>query len=108
MRNWFLTLNSALLTIHYSTSLCLADGLAELVGAGGLFPATADAFEAGEDVLDFHAFDESAHALRVAVAAAEEIDVVDDAVFDVEIDLFATSSLCLIGVMHVFKIENVF
>ena len=79
---------------------CLADGAAQLVGTRGVFPAAADAFQTGQDFLDFHALDKASDALQVAVAAAEEDDVVQAAVDDVEVDELAAGLFGLIGVVH--------
>ena len=87
-----------LLNFHFS--ICLTDGSAELVGARCVFPAAADAFQSGQDILDFHALDKASNALQVAVAAAEEDDVVKSSVDDVEVYLLAAGLFSLIGVVH--------
>ena len=51
-----------------------------MVGAGGGFVAAADAAQFGNHVVDSLAGDETADALEVAVAAAEERDLLDDVV----------------------------
>ena len=85
---------------NFQLSNYLTDGSAELVGARGVFPAAADAFQAGQDILDFHALDKASDALQVAVAAAKEDDVVQAAVDDVEVDELAAGLFSLIGVVH--------
>jgi hypothetical protein len=84
----------------FQFSICLTDGSAELVGARGVFPAAADAFQSGQYILDFHALDKASDALQVAVAAAEEYDVVESSVDDVEVYLLAAGLFGLIGVVH--------
>ena len=85
---------------NFQLSTYLADGAAQLVGTRGVFPAAADAFQAGQDFLDFHALDKASDALQVAVATAEEDDVVQTAVDDVEVDELAAGLFSLIGVVH--------
>ena len=53
---------------------------AELVGAGGAFGTTADAFYARNDIVDFLSLDESADSLQVAITAAYEEDLLYDIV----------------------------
>ena len=53
---------------------------AELVGTGGGFIAAADAVKFLDDVVDFLAGYQAADTLQVAVAAAIEGDLLDDAV----------------------------
>ena len=85
---------------NFQFSICLTDGSAELVGARGVFPAAADAFQSGQYILDFHALDKASNALQVAVAAIEEDDVVESSVDDVEVYLLAAGLFSLIGVVH--------
>ena len=78
----------------------LLDGLGQLVGAGGgLEPAT-DAFQLGDDILGFHAFHQCGDALRVAVAAAIELHVLQDAIFDFKLDGLAACALGSVSVSH--------
>ena len=53
---------------------------AELVGTGGVIASAADAVEFLDDVVNLLAGDQPADALQVAVAAAIERDLLDDAV----------------------------
>jgi len=62
-------------------------GVAELVHAGGGLGAAGDAAEPVQDEVHVHAFDHGGDGLEVALAAAGEIDVVDAAVVDDEVDL---------------------
>ncbi len=86
----------------------LFDGLGQLVGAGGAFEAAADTFELGNDILGLHAVHQSGHALRVAVAAAIELYVLQDAVLDFKLDGLAACALGSVSVSHNSKlrIEN--
>lgn len=59
-----------------------------MVTAGGGFAAAGDAFDAGDDGVDVHAFDEGADGGEVAGAATEEGDVGELIVLDVEGDAF--------------------
>lgn len=69
------------------------ESLGELVGAGGRFVAAGDAFDAADDGVDVHAFDEGADGSEVAGAAAEECDIGELAVLDVEGDAFGADTL---------------
>lgn len=60
--------------------------LGELVAAGGWFAAAGDAFDAGDDGVNVHAFDECADGGEVAGAAAHEGYVGESVVLDVEGD----------------------
>ena len=60
--------------------------MGQLIGAAGGTRAAGDAFEHLDDVVDGHALDERRDALRVAVAAAGEMDVGHAAVDDVEVN----------------------
>ena len=62
--------------------------LCELVAAGGWFAAAGDAFDAVDDGVDVHAFDECADGGEVAGAAAHEGYVGEFVVLDVEGDAF--------------------
>ena len=78
----------------------LPDGFGQLVGAGGALEATADAFQLGDDILGLHAVYEGGHTLRVAVAAAVELHVLDDAVLYFKLDGLAARALGSVGVFH--------
>ncbi len=78
----------------------LFDGLGQLVGARGAFEAAADTFELGDDILGLHAIHQSGHALRVAIAAAVELHVLQDAVLDFKLDGLTACALGTIGVSH--------
>ena len=79
----------------------LLDGSGQLVGAGGgLEPAT-DAFQLGDDILCLHAFHQGGHTLRVAVAAAIELHILQNAILDFKLDGLAAWSLGAVGVSHI-------
>ena len=78
----------------------LFDSLGQLVGARGAFEAAADAFQLGDDILGLHAVHQSGDALRVAVAAAVELYVLQDAVLDFKLDGLTTCALGSVGVFH--------
>ena len=79
----------------------LLDGLGQLVGAGGVFEPATDAFQTLEHFINFHAIYQSANALRVAVAAAVELHVFQNAVLDFKLNRLTTSALGSVGVFHV-------
>ena len=86
----------------------LLDGLGQLVGAGGAFEAATDAFQFGDDILGLHAINQSGDALRVAVAAAVELYVLQNAVLDFKLNGLAACALGSVSVSHNLKlrIEN--
>ena len=86
----------------------LLDGLGQLVGAGGAFEPATDAFQFGDDILGFHAFHQGSDTLCVAVAAAIELHILQDAVLDFKLDGLAACALGAVSVSHNSKliIEN--
>ena len=82
----------------------LFDGLGQLVGARGAFEAAADAFQLGNDIFRLHAFYQGGHALGVAVAAAVELYVLQDTVFDFKLDGLAACALGSVSVSHNSKL----
>ena len=78
------------------------NGTGELVAAGGRFIAAGDALEALQSVFGLHAFNQTADALQVAGAAADEADVMKGlvVVIDFEKDFGRASSLCVIREFH--------
>ena len=62
--------------------------LGELVAAGGGFAAAGDAFDALDDGVDVHVFGECADGGEVAGASAEELEVGEFVVLDIEGDAF--------------------
>ena len=78
------------------------DGAGELIAAGGRFIAAGDALEAFQGVFGFHAFNQTADALQVAGAAADEADVMKGLVIvvDFEEDFGRAGSLRVIREFH--------
>ena len=62
--------------------------LCELVAAGGRFAAAGDAFDSVDDGIDVHIFGECADGGEVAGASAEELEVGEFVVLDIEGDAF--------------------
>lgn len=83
---------------------CLSDGLAKLVWARSVLEAAADAFQTLEHFINFHAIHQCADALRVAVAAAVKLHILDNAVLDFKLDGLATSALGSVGVFHWLRV----
>ena len=81
----------------------LFQGTAELVGTRGGFGATPYAVEAGDDIIDFLSGHQTAYALQVAIAAANEEDLLDDVVVvDCYVDHLRASARGLIkGMFHI-------
>ena len=62
--------------------------LRELVATGGWFTAAGDAFDALDDGVDVHVFGQCADGGEVAGASAEELEVGEFVVLDIEGDAF--------------------
>ena len=76
----------------------LAQGLDELVGtAGGTTPAGV-ALEHGGDVLYAFAVDELADSLEIAVAAADEVNMLDGVAVKIDVDLARADAFGSIGI----------
>ena len=79
----------------------LTEGFAELVGAGCRFCAAANALQAVDHLSCIHTFDERADALKVAVAASEEVYILDaTVVVDFYFKCLATSAFSAINEFH--------
>ena len=78
---------------------CL-QSLSQLIGAGGSLGAAGNTLNAGDDLVDIHAFHQSGDALQVAVAAAEELNILDLAVFNLKDDLSGAGALGLVSILH--------
>lgn len=74
--------------------------LRQLVAAGGGLEAAADTADALLDFVDGHALHQRGDRLKVAVAAAGKLYVVDDVALQIQLDLRGAGSLCLIYVAH--------
>ena len=80
--------------------LCFLQSLGQLIGAGGRTAAAADAFHPGDDIVHILAFAQSADALQVAVAAADETQVMYFAVHDFEDNLTGAGAAGLVMMFH--------
>ena len=78
----------------------LLQGRCQLVGAGSALAAAGDAFQAGDDFVYSHTLYQGADALQVAVAAADVLDVLQLAVFDVKKDIAGAGAFGGVFVMH--------
>lgn len=67
----------------------LTDGLAELVGTGGVLPTTTDALKPFEHLVYIHALNKAGDTLKVAVTATVESDIMEFAVGDFKVYLLA-------------------
>ena len=54
----------------------------------------------GDNIVNIHAFDQGTDSLQVAVAAAEELDVADLIVLNLEANHLGTGSLGSVSVLH--------
>ena len=82
--------------------LCLhgLQRLCQLIGAGGRSAAAANAFNLSDDLVHIHTFYQLADALQVAVAAADEVEVLDLVILDLENDLTGASAAGLVRILH--------
>ena len=96
------TKNSKLYTLNSTLSTHrLPNSLAQLIGAGGAFESTANAFQPLEYLINFHAIHQSTHALCVAVTAAIELHVFQYAVLDFKLNGLAARALGSVSVFHI-------
>jgi len=80
-------------------------GAAELVGAGGVLYATADAVEPFDDIIDVLAAHQLADTLQVAVAATKEEYLLDDVVLvGCHVNQFRACAFSLVLYMFSFHI----
>lgn len=86
----------------------LPEGFGQLVGARSALAAAVDAFQPGYRVGGFHAAHERRYALRIAVAAARERHIADDAVFQFDVDLPGAGAEGRVGYVsgHVYALKN--
>ncbi len=76
-------------TVLQSLGQCLC----QLVGTRRSLAAAVDTLATGDDLLGLHAAHERHNALGVAVAAAQKLDIADDAVLDFDGDLSRAGAL---------------
>lgn len=85
--------------LHLRERLCQRDG--ELVGAGRILEAAADAAYPRDRVLSLHALDETGDALKIAVAAADDLDALDGVVVvQLDVHLLGTDALGAVVIDH--------
>ena len=89
--------------LHFGPFLtvgCFFQSLCQLIGAGGGFEAAGGAFQSGDHFSDFHALHQRADTFQVAVAAANVLNIVKLAIFDLKQNSLGTSAFCFIFVLH--------
>ena len=74
--------------------------LSELIGAGSGLHAAVNAFYAGDHIFDLHALYKSADAFQIAIAAADELEVLYNAVLNIKEDPLRTGTLGFVIVLH--------
>ena len=94
------SLNSKLSIIYR-----LSDGTAQLVRTRGVLESATNAFQALQHLINFHAIHQSAHALCVSVAAAVELHILQNAVFDFKLNGLAACALGSVSVFHIYKVK---
>jgi hypothetical protein len=85
--------------ILYSFLGCL-QGSCQLIGAGGGLQTAGSALQTGNNGIHVHSFYKAANALKIAVATADEIHVLDFAIFDIEEDALGASALGFVFKLH--------
>lgn len=78
----------------------LPDGLAKLVGTGGVLETATYAFQTLEHFINFHAIYQSTNALGVAVAAAVKLNILQNTILDFKLNGLTAGALGSIGVFH--------
>lgn len=78
----------------------LTNRLGQLIRTRGGLEPTADAFQTLDHFFRLHAFDETAHPLRIAITASIELHVVNNPVVDFEFNHLAAGALRIISVFH--------
>ena len=78
----------------------LTNRLRQLIRTRGGLEPTADALQPLDHFFCLHAFDETAHPLRIAIAASIELYVVNSAVNDFEFNHLTAGALRIISVFH--------
>ena len=89
--------------------LQLLQGSTELVGTRGALLTTADAIDAGDDIVDLLTTNQLADALQVAMTATQEEDLLDDVVLvGSHVDEFRTGAFCLVLYVLCFHKSDLF
>ena len=78
----------------------LTNRLGQLIRTRGGLEPTADAFQTLDHFFRLHAFDETAHPLRIAITASIELHVVNNPVNDFEFNHLTAGTLRIISVFH--------
>jgi len=78
------------------------EAFCDLIGTAGGFKTAADALHACNGIIHVHAGKESCYTLKVAVAAAHDLNIFDHAVFDVEYELSGADTSGIECIFHVF------
>ena len=87
----------------------MLQGSTELVGTRGALLTTADAIDAGDDIVDLLATYQLADALQVAMTATQEEDLLDDVVLvGSHVDEFRTGAFCLVLYVLCFHNSDLF
>ena len=79
---------------------CFLQRLSQLIGARGGLHTALDALHTGDNILNVQTFHQSADALQIAVATADELDVLNLAVLDVEQNAPGAGAFGLVFVLH--------
>lgn len=75
-------------------------GCCQLIGTRGGLGAAEDAFGFCNDFVYIHAFNETADALKIAVAATQETDVSHFAVYDFKVNFSGAGAFCTVSKFH--------
>ena len=88
------------MAVNFCLDICFLQGLSQLIGAGGGLHAALDAFDAGDDILNIHAFYQSGDALQIAVAAADKLHILNLVVLDIKENALGAGAFGLVLVAH--------
>ena len=88
--------------LAFQLCFCLLQCGGQLIGAGGFLATATNAVHSCNDIVDVHAFHQSANALQIAVATAQELHVLYLAVLNIEKDVLGASTFGLVLKLHVY------
>ena len=86
---------------------CLFYSTGQLVGAGSVLKTAANALQTADQIVCIHTFCQCSNALRVAMAAANDLDVLYDIIFQFKTDGAGAHTLVLVFKLH-FDISFLF
>jgi hypothetical protein len=90
--------------LHVGSQLCLfgdgGEGASELIRTGCRLAVTADTLQTRNYVFNLHPFNQATNTLEVAIAAPGKSNILNNSVFDVEVNQSGAGALCAILIFH--------